>query len=286
MKTLFTAWIFLLLVVHGETIAGESRVEHDLAFLGPNREEKGDLYLPANRVSGNLAPAIVVIHGGSWNHGDKAEKQYVPISQDLASAGYVVFSINYKLSSKGDPVAWPQNLYDCKTAVRWLRKNAAKYAIDADHIGAIGGSSGGHLVALLALTSNEASLDPKGPYGEFSCAIQAAVDFYGVIDLAKHDYPMLGKTRAESPELYEKASPLSYIDKSGPPILIIHGTADDKVNARHSKVFAEALQKAGAPHELLLVEGASHSFDLQPKEKDLRPVVLGFFDKNLKAVDR
>ena len=93
---------------------------------------------------------------------------------------------------------------------------------------------------------------------------------------------MFGKTNAEAPELYRQASPVSYARADGTPILILHGTADKTVDVKQSEQFAEALKKAGAPHELILIPGAPHTFDLQPKQRDLRPVVLGFFDRYLK----
>jgi dipeptidyl aminopeptidase/acylaminoacyl peptidase len=94
---------------------------------------------------------------------------------------------------------------------------------------------------------------------------------------------MLGKTIAEAPELYRLASPLAYVRKTSPPFLILHGTADTTVNIDQSKWFAAAMEKAGAPHELIIIPGAPHTFDLQPKQRDLRPVVLGFLEKHLRS---
>jgi dipeptidyl aminopeptidase/acylaminoacyl peptidase len=93
---------------------------------------------------------------------------------------------------------------------------------------------------------------------------------------------MLGKTRKEAPQLYRAASPTTYVHKDSPPILILHGTADRSVDVEQSRLFAAALGKAGARHELVLVEGAPHTFHLQPRQRDLRPPVLGFFNKHLR----
>ena len=107
---------------------------------------------------------------------------------------------------------------------------------------------------------------------------------YGAAEV--HDSPnalrMLGKTREAAPELYRLASPVTHIDARDPPFLILHGTADKLVPVKQSETLAAALKKAGVEHELVIIEGAPHSFDLQPKERDLRPLVLGFFDKHLK----
>ena len=190
-------------------------------------------------------------------------------------------SINYVLATDGKPT-WPQNLHDCKTAVRWLRKNADKLQIDPDRIGVIGGSAGGHLAAMVAITGPADGLDPAAPYGDISCAVKCAVDLYGPADLTgRGELKMIGKPAAEAPELYKQASLTTHLDKNDPPILIMHGTADKTVPLDQSKLFAAALAKAGVEHELVIVEGAPHTFHLQPKQRDLRPVVLGFFDKHL-----
>ncbi|MFM8471277.1 MAG: prolyl oligopeptidase family serine peptidase [Limisphaerales bacterium] len=262
------------------------RIEKDIAYLAPERKEKADLYLPASNPSGARRPAVVIIHGGGWTGGDKGAAREINIGTNLALNGYVGLSINYVLAStnKDAKATWPQNLHDCMTAVRWLRKHAERLQVNPQRIGVIGGSAGGHLAAMLAVLGEKDGLDPKGPYGEFSCRVQCAVDLYGPADLAgHHDITMLGKKIAEAPELYRAASPVTYVDKNDPPILIMHGTADKTVDLEQSKLFAAKLKEVGARHELVIVPGAPHTFHLQPKQADLRPKVLGFFDQHLKA---
>ena len=214
-----------------------------------------DLYLPENTPSGLLRPAVVIIHGGGWSGGKRDATRELNIGTNLALHGYVGMSIDYALASKTH-ATWPQNLYDCKTAVRWLRKNAERLGIDPDRIGVIGGSAGGHLAAMVALTTPADGLDPKEPYGEFSCRVSCGVDMYGIADLTTyHDVSMLGKTFAEAPELYRKASPVTYVRSQSPPMLILHGTADTTVNPQQSREFADVLQKAGVEHELVIVPG-------------------------------
>ena len=239
---------------------------------------------------GCVFPAVLIIHGGGWSGGDKGAAREINIGTNLALNGYVGLSINYVLAAK-DHSTWPQNLYDCKTAVRWLRKNAQRLSLDPEHIGVIGGSAGGHLAAMVAMTGPQAGLDPPGPYADYSCRVQAAVDLYGPVDLTSWPkgagLSMLPASRAEKPELYRLASLTTYADKSNPPLLILHGTADKTVPVEQSTMLAEALKKAGATHELPIIEGAPHSFHLQPRQRDLRPVVLGFFDRYLKpSADR
>jgi dipeptidyl aminopeptidase/acylaminoacyl peptidase len=136
----------------------------------------------------------------------------------------------------------------------------------------------------LALTGPGDGLDPMGPWGEFSCAVQCAIPLYGAGEVrdSASARRMIGKTRDEAPDLYKLASPISHADAKDPPFLILHGTADETVPVEQSEVLAAALKAAGVEHELVLVEGAPHTFHLQPKQKDLRPLVLGFLDKHLK----
>ncbi|MEW6306538.1 MAG: alpha/beta hydrolase [Verrucomicrobiota bacterium] len=256
------------------------RIEKDIDYLGGGRKEKADLYLPAKAEGGKKFPGIVIIHGGGWTGGDKGAAREQNIGTNLALRGYVGLSINYLLATTNQPT-WPQNLHDCKTAVRWLRQNAARLNIDPDRIGVIGGSAGGHLATMVALTGPDAGLDPKGPYGEFSCRVQAAVDLYGPAQV-RRDHVMIGKPRAEAEETYQAAEPIHHATKDDPPMYILHGTGDKTVPVEQSKILAAALEKAGVPHKLLIIEGAPHSFHLQPKQRDLRDEIIGFFDQHLK----
>jgi len=283
MKTVLFAIVALALAARAEDAF---RIEKDIAYLAPGRKDQADLYLPASNPSGAPRPAVVIIHGGGWTGGDKGAAREINIGTNLALRGYVGLSINYVLASanKDGKATWPQNLHDCKTAVRWLRKNAGRLQVDPERIGVIGGSAGGHLAAMLAVTGPKDGLDPQGPYGEFSCRVQCAVDLYGPADLSgRLDLAMLGKSSAQAPELYRAASPVTYVDRDDPPLLILHGTADKTVPVDQSRLFAAKLREAGARHELVIVEGAPHTFHLQPKQRDLRPLVLGFFDQHLKS---
>ncbi len=260
------------------------RVESDVSYLPADRKEKADLYFPKEIPKGARLPAVLIIHGGGFNDGDKGKGREVNYGVNLALAGYVGMSINYKLRKMTGQVTWPQNLHDCKTAVRWLRKNADRLHIDPERIGVMGSSAGGNLAAMLALTRPADGLDPAGPYAEYSTRVSCAVDFYGAVDLLNyHDVKMFAKTREEAPEIYKKASPVTYAYKEAPPVLMLHGTGDDTVNVSQSETLAAALKAVGAPHELIVIPDAPHTFHLESiPGHDLRPVVLGFFDRNLK----
>ncbi len=256
------------------------RIEKDVEYLAAGRKEKADLYLPLSIPKGKRVPAVVIIHGGGFTGGKKDAARELNIGGVLATHGYVGMSIDYLLSVN-DSVTWPQNLHDCKTAVRWLRKNAERLQIDPDHIGAIGGSAGGHLAAMLGLTGPDAALDPPGPYGEYSCRVQCAVDMYGPASLMDRSRAMFGKTLEEAPDVYKQASPISHATADDPPMLILHGTADKTVPVAQSELMASVLKKANIEHHLEIIPDAPHTFHLQPKQQDLRPLVLGFFDRHL-----
>lgn len=285
--------------VHVGPLRGQSTVnlspifevanEKDVAYLPADRAEKADLYVPAAVIDKDRAaklakrPGMIIIHGGGWTGGDKGAAREQNIGNTLASQGYVCMSINYLLQPKDGPRIWPRNLHDCKTAVRWLRANADRFQLDVEHIGVIGGSAGGHLALMIGLTDRSSGLDPDGPYGDQSCAVQAVIDLYGPIaDTPKWTATLVAQDSAQAPELIKQVTPLSYVDAKDPPVMVMHGTADTTVDVRDSEVIFEALKKVSLEHKLVIVPGAPHSFHLQPKQQDLRPVVLEFFDKHLK----
>ncbi len=262
------------------------RVERDVAYLGPDRKQKADLYFPREMPPDRRLPAVIIIHGGGFNDGDKDRRREVCIGGHLARRGYVGMSIDYLLWSKGikNPT-WPRNLQDAKTAVRWLRSNADRLGVDPERIGVIGGSAGGNLAAMLAVTGPEDGLEPPGD-DETSTRVACAVDLYGVSDLMNHhDMKMFLKTREEDPESYRRASPTSYCDAGDPPLLLIHGTGDEVVDVSQSRTFAAALAAGGVDHELVEIPDAPHTFDLDYEPFDVKAVVFRFLDRHLKGVE-
>ena len=277
----------------------EVRVHRDCAYLDPSRTERLDVYVPLRRSGAEPMPGIVVIHGGGWFSQAKDGRREQAIAGDLAGAGFVCASVDYRLVDFEQPTearrVWPVNVQDCKRAVRFLRDHAAQYGVDPDRIASIGGSAGGHLAALLGCTSASGALNPPGPREAY--AVQAVVCMYGIGDMARwiRDSPtrrkgmdaaelMLGGAPEEAPQRFTEASPESYAGPDTPPMLLLHGTADEIISHTESEAFAQELMREGAACELIVVEGAAHSFDLQPPQRDLRPAVVGFLRKSFAQV--
>jgi len=287
--------------------------EEDVGYLEGDRKEKADLYLPMNVPEGQKAPALIVIHGGGFNDGDKRKYRELNFCTNAAKRGYLAMSINYKLRKSQGQVTWPQNIQDAKEAVRWLKLNSDRLKIDPERIGAIGGSAGGNVAAMLTLTRPEDGFDDAGSRTNIPTRIVCGIDFYGAVDLLTyHDMKMFAKTREEAPELYRKGSPTSYVREKSPPLLMIHGTGDETVKVEQSQVLRSKLEATGNScpeytinnqeevealkskimgnrHALVLIPNAPHTFDLAvsmkkdgPVMMDITDLVFDWLDQNLK----
>lgn len=249
-------------------------VDRDVVYLAPDRKEKLDLYLPPDPKPGTRRGAIVVIHGGGWQVGDKADPREKQIATTLANAGYVVASINYQLATRDTP-AWPTCLADCRAAVTYLREHADELSIDPNRIGAIGGSAGGTMSLLIGVDAPDAKFK----------RINAVVALYPPTDLLNRQAEsqiMFGASRAERPDLFRDASPVFHVTKSFPPTLLFHGTADATVSHEQSETLAAKFKELGVPHELILMKDAPHTFRIRNESHDLREKIVSFFDKRLK----
>lgn len=265
----------------------------DVDYLVPARAEKLDIYLPPPAFARPL-PAVLLIHGGGWRIGDKADGRERNIGLTLAAHGYAVFSINYLLNT-GEPdpatgelrlsrLAWPQNLYDCKSALRFIRAEAARYGVDPTRIAAMGGSAGGHLSMLLGATSHREEFNRHGSHTGQRNDVACILNFYGDYDIrGRKVSPFEGATLAETAANEIAASPVVHFDDSLPPMFITHGTADTIIPVERSRLLVRELERRNRPYCYVELAGAPHSYHLEPSQLDLRPVVLSFLKQHLGA---
>jgi acetyl esterase/lipase len=230
-------------------------------------------------------PAIIYIHPGGWQQGTRDECN-LEIAE-AAKKGYVAITVDYRLapsSSYNTPgFLFPAQVQDVKSAVRWLRINAYKYRIDPNRIGAAGWSAGGHLALMLGLTSPSDGFEYENDDLSISSSVQAVVCCGAPVDLVvlygKGDrtiLDLLGGTPEQVAELYSKASPLTYVSKMAPPILIIHGDLDSVYPLQQAQLLDSKMKEIGAAHTLLIMKGRKHEPFLIDK------AAFDFLDSNLK----
>jgi acetyl esterase/lipase len=236
-----------------------TKVERNLEYVKDGHERNRlDLYLPEK--GGGPLPVIVWIHGGAWKAGSKDN---CPIAA-LAAKGYAVASINYRFLQHAD---FPAQIEDCKAAVRWLRANARTYNLDPDHIGAMGGSAGGHLASLLGVAADAKDLEGKGGNLDQSSRVQAVVSLYGPLGIPS-------KNGA-------KGKVLPYVTKNAPPFLLVHGDADKAVPIAQSEELTAALKKVGVEATFVVMKGSPHGGPTFTTPEMLQRY-QEFFDKHLK----
>jgi acetyl esterase/lipase len=250
------------------------------------RQLKLDLYLPPGKTT-SARPMVIYLAGGGWladrprNAG--AFEDWPGVFASLAKKGYVVASIRYRLSGEA---RFPAAEHDTKTAIRWLRANAAKYGIDKNRVVIWGSSAGGQLAALAAVSCKDPA-PPAAPSGaqsesasrvEESDCVQGAVIWYGIFDFEQMGPPptaegtntsdrpdaasqFLGcRIAACGPGVARAASAVSFVDAHDPPMLLIHGSVDRVVPVKQSQGFYEVLKAQGVKAELLIIPNVDHSF--------------------------
>ncbi len=266
------------------------RVTRDVTYaVAEGTELKLDVYEPKDGEK-ELRPILVFIHGGGWRAGDKiGGARFAPA---VVGAGFVMFSINYRLT---DTARFPAQIYDCKSAIRWIRKNAERFGGDPTRIGVFGTSAGGHLSALLGTSNGVDALEGNVGVRGISSDVQAVADFFGPSDFLRigdqlrteRDGPLaelLGREPSKLRELARIASPVSYVDAGDPPFLIIHGTDDPLVPIEQSRELYGRLKDAGVPAELIEVDGGRHGDFLKigRQGREIIEKMLDFFDRHLK----
>lgn len=232
-------------------------------------------------------PALVVIHGGGWRGGNKRDGYVRAVMIGAARRGYVAIAPQYRFCPKEK---FPAQVHDVKAAVRWLRTHAEEHKVDAQHIGAVGASAGGHLSLMLGLTGPDDGLEGDVPSDAPSSKVQAVVNYFGPTDLAASDIPevskplvrdFLGGSPLEKFDAARKASPLTYVTPDDPPVLTFQGTRDPLVPYNQALRLAEAQTEAGVPGRVELFVGAGHGFG-GPDGAHTAAVAFAFLDRYLK----
>lgn len=215
-----------------------------------------------------LLPGIVLIHGGSSTVGDKRAEFDVQgdtltdLCMGLASQGFVVASINYRLAH-ADP--WPAQVEDAQLAVRWLRAHAQELKLDGGHLCSVGMSSGAYLAVFLGALTKTLAGDRVSVYTNQSSQVTCVADFYGPVDLVSwiktssdnqaEVFDLLRQTPASNPKLYREASPLYAITPSSDRMLIVQGTTDTEVPETQSRALEQALQRDHVPVQYISYNG-------------------------------
>ena len=231
--------------------------------VGGETELTLDLFLPPDEFTAPR-PAILFIHGGGWQGGTPA--QFYRQAARLALKGVVGACCRYRFSGVA---TFPAAVHDVKAALRWLRASAGELNLDAQRIGALGGSSGGHLAAMLATTAGMPELEGEGGSAGERTDLHMCAPLNPVTDMRRFAdgtnlHPaavkFMGGTPDELPDAYALASPLLHIDGDTPPCFLVHGTNDVTVPHEQSTLFAEAMRERGLRADLVLVEGQPHGF--------------------------
>jgi acetyl esterase/lipase len=260
-------------------------IDQDIAYskVG-SRELKLDIARPAE--GDGPFPAVLVIHGGAWRQGNKADVR--PILPQFVEHGFVAISPEYRFCPQN---AFPAQIHDVKAAVRWLKVNAKKYRINPDRIGAMGFSAGGHLAMMLGLTSPNDGLEGDVSVGAPDSRVKAVVNYFGPTDLAAKDIPdickpwvkdFLGGSPQDRPDAAAKASPLTFVSNDDAPVLTFQGTKDSLVPYTQAIKLADAMSLAGVPGRVELILGADHGWAGAEMARTVNET-FGFLDRYLKA---
>jgi acetyl esterase/lipase len=245
-----------------------------------------DIYLPAN--AKEKLPLVILIHGGGWLVNDKyADINYMKKTvAEIVSSGFALASIDYRFSTQA---VFPAQIQDCNRAVSFLYDNADKYGLDKNRFAVMGFSAGGHLASLLGLSKNNSVKTFFMPGSSTSFQIKGVVDFYGPAELIlfpgaddekSPEAILIGAAPITRPDLAKAASPVTYVDKTDPPFLIIHGEKDNMVSPKQSRLLSSWLTLAGVKNEVIIVKDAPHygpMFDVD----EIRNKVMDFLKTKL-----
>lgn len=225
------------------------------------------LKLDLHRPQAENPPLIVYVHGGAWRAGSKSD---VPIAP-LLEKGFAIASVDYRLSTQA---VFPAQIHDIKAALRFLRAKAAEFRLNTEKIAIVGSSAGGHLAALIGATNGHKMLEGRiGDHLDQSSRVDAIVSLYGASNLQSilaqsTEFGLtvripalkllLGDVPEKKPELAKLASPVAHLDKSDPPLLLIHGDADPQMPYEQSREFTTAYEALKLQVKFVTLPGSRH----------------------------
>jgi acetyl esterase/lipase len=240
----------------------------NIAYGPAGRRNLLDVYRP--RDARGPCPTLFQIHGGGWTIGQK-DQQALPLMYHLAARGWVCVAANYRLSPRA---TFPDHLIDVKRALAWIKQHGAEHGADPDFVIVTGGSAGGHLAAMVALTANDPEYQPG--FEDVDTTVQGCVPFYGVYDfLDRHGErgknsmaPFLQRlvmkcSPVEHRARWDRASPIARVHANAPPFFVIHGTHDSLAFVEDTRHFVAALRAVSRrPVVYAELPGAQHAFDI------------------------
>ncbi|WP_101524576.1 alpha/beta hydrolase [Nocardioides houyundeii] len=245
-------------------------VERDVAYAEGGRRARLDIYRPAQGEGLEHAPVLIQVHGGGWTVGQK-EHQALPLMHYLAAQGWVCVAVNYRLAPRHP---FPAQIIDVKRAIAWVKEHIAEYGGDPGHVVITGGSAGGHLAALAALTPGDPAYQPG--FEDSDTSVQACVPVYGVYDFAgatglrsatqMRDLflapRVLRKRWRDAPEEFEAASPILRVTPEAPDFFVLHGTHDTLVDVNQARLFVAELRRTSRASVVYAeLPGTQHAFD-------------------------
>lgn len=241
----------------------------DIPYGDLGRWNQLDVWRRSDLPDDARAPVLIQVHGGAWITGSK-EQQGAALMAHLAERGWVSVALNYRLSPNA---TWPDHIVDVKRAIAWVKAHIAEYGGDPDFVVISGGSAGGHLSSLAALTPGVAEFQPG--FEDADTSVQAAVPLYGVYDFVNRDGSgrddmesmlsrMVFKSElADARDVWEQASPMSWVGPDAPPFFVIHGSNDSLAPAEQARSFSRMLREASdQPVVYAELPRAQHAFDL------------------------
>ena len=214
------------------------------------------------------APVLFQIPGGAWTTGNKRGQAH-PLMSHLAELGWICVAINYRHSPRN---TWPDHIVDVKRALAWVKTHISEYGGDPNFIAITGGSAGGHLSALAALTPNDPQFQPG--FEGADTRVQAAVPFYGVYDFTRFDDAMhptmpallvksvIKQRPSENPQPFVTASPINHVSADAPPFFVLHGLNDSLAPVEQARSFVTRLREASRqPVVYAELPLTQHAFD-------------------------